>query len=240
MESSALGRRLNIDREAAHGVLDGLSRKSKALRIPGKPPLFLHSDIFDESASTCCGILADFHRSEPLKAGISREELKSRLRPLHPRAFPALLEHLEKDGKIAVDRDLVRLSAHRITLRSDQEEMRRKVEAYYFDVNLRPPVLSSIEQETAITSQDLKETIGLLQREGVLAKISEDLFLHRDRIAALRDRLVSYLGEHGKIDMQKFKEISGLSRKYTIPIMEYFDRSGVTIRVEDHRVLRKT
>ena len=82
--------------------------------------------------------------------------------------------------------------------------------------------------------------VGLLHGEGTLAKVSEELYLHRDRIGPLQEKLVAYLEANGKIDMQGFKEVSGLSRKYTIPIMEYFDRNGVTIRVEDHRVLRRT
>jgi selenocysteine-specific elongation factor len=76
-------------------------------------------------------------------------------------------------------------------------------------------------------------------QEGVLVKVKEDLYFHHEAIDALRDKLVGFLREKGEIETPQFKEMTGVSRKYTIPLIEYFDRSRVTVRVGDKRVLRK-
>ena len=135
---------------------------------------------------------------------------------------------------------IVRLSSHSVRLRSDQEEVKGKVESYFLRAALQPPVLSVIGTELSLDPRALRESITLLQSEGRLVKITEDLTIHSERLTPLRDRVVDFLKDGGRISMPDFKEISGLSRKYSIPIMEYFDRSGLTIRVEDHRVLRKS
>ena len=85
----------------------------------------------------------------------------------------------------------------------------------------------------------LGESVRLLLSEKKLEKITEDLALHRESLEPLMAKVVAFLEGGGKMTMQDFKEVSGLSRKYTIPLMEYFDRNGLTIRVGDHRVLRK-
>jgi selenocysteine-specific elongation factor len=86
----------------------------------------------------------------------------------------------------------------------------------------------------------LREAVRLLIGEKILEKISEDLALHSGKLDPLREKIKDFINSQGKMSMQDFKELSGLSRKYTIPLMEYFDRSGFTIRVGDHRVLRKS
>lgn len=82
--------------------------------------------------------------------------------------------------------------------------------------------------------------LELMVKEGLLIKVKEDLYFHRDSIEALKNRLIQYLKEKGEINTTQFKEMTGASRKYTIPIMEYFDRLRLTVRVGDNRVLRKT
>ena len=76
-------------------------------------------------------------------------------------------------------------------------------------------------------------------KDGVLLKIKEDLFFHQKAIKNLEAQLIAFLKEHGEITTPQFKEMTGTSRKYTIPLIEYFDRAQLTVRVGDSRVLRK-
>lgn len=231
--------RLNIDRKEALSALDDLSRKGSSVRVPGRPPLFLHAAAVEDYEERALKILGTFHGHEPLKAGLSKEELRSRLSAT-PRSFPLLLERLKKAGKIALEKDLVRLSGHKVKLRSDQEAIKKRVEEYFYRKGLQPPVSAVIGADLGIDPALLRESVALLQAEKKLEKITEDLSIHRESLSPLRKKLVDFLGSKGQVTMQDFKEISDLSRKYTIPIMEYFDRTGLTIRVGDHRVLRKS
>jgi len=240
LAGTALSRRLNLDHQEAYAILDGLTRRGAAVRVPGKPPLFLDAETVAAHEGTCLEILRRYHAQEPLKPGLSREELKSRLARLAERAFPLLLERLEAAGSIVAKKDLVRLSTHKVSLRIDQAEVKGKVENYYRRVGLQPPVKSVIAEELALDQAALKEALTLLLGDGRLVKISEEIAIHSESLTPLREKVVRFLEEHEKIAMPDFKEISGLSRKYSIPVMEYFDRSGVTVRVGDHRLLRKS
>ena len=159
---------------------------------------------------------------------------------LAEKAFPFLLERLTKSGKIAAEKDLVRLREHKVSLRVDQAEVKEKVEAYYTKVGLQPPVPGVISEELSLPRETLAEAVSLLLADGVLVKITQEMSIHAESIGGLKEKVVDHLKANEQIDMPAFKELSGLSRKYSIPVMEYFDRSGVTIRVGDHRKLRKS
>ena len=236
---AALSLRLNAGIGETLSILASLTKEGSAVGVPGKPPHFLHAETLQDFEDHALELLGSFHLQEPLKAGLSREEFRSRLRTT-PRIYPFLLERLRQAGKVAVEKEIVRLSSHEVRLRSDQAEVKGKVESYFLSAGLQPPVLSVIGSELHLDPRALRESITLLQSDGRLVKITEDLTIHSDRLNPLRDRVVEFLKDGGRISMPDFKEVSGLSRKYSIPIMEYFDRSGLTIRVGDHRVLRKS
>lgn len=238
MDVEGISRRLNIDGGETHAVLDGLVADDKARRIDGSQPLFLSASAVEGVEKSALAVLEGYHRQEPLKAGLSKEELRSRLKA-SARTFPFHLRRLQSEGRIEVEKDIVRLAGHKVTLRSDQEEVKKTVEAYYVRAGLHPPVSAVICEELRLDPSALLESVRLLQSEKKLEKITEDLALHNESLIPLRAKVVDYLTSTGKLTMQDFKEISGLSRKYTIPLMEYFDRTGLTIRVGDHRVLRK-
>ena len=83
------------------------------------------------------------------------------------------------------------------------------------------------------------DVLQVMVKEGLLIKVKEDLYFHRGAIEDLKHRLIAFLKEKGELSTPQFKDMTGVSRKYTIPLIEYFDRSQVTVRVGDSRVLRK-
>jgi selenocysteine-specific elongation factor len=85
----------------------------------------------------------------------------------------------------------------------------------------------------------VKEVLALLLRQGQLIKISESLYYHADTINKLAQEIIAFISREGEIDAPRFKELTGLSRKFSIPLLEYFDKIKLTIRVGDTRILRK-
>lgn len=238
LEAGALAGRINVDRAEALTILEDLAG-SGAVRIPLKPRLFLHADTVEKFEAASLEYLRSFHRQEPLKAGLSREELKSRTGPAAVRSFPFLLERLKNSGRINLEKEFVRLSSHKVVLRIDQEEVKKRVEEYYRRVGLQPPVTGVIGESLDLDLRILRESISILIAGKQLVKITEEMAMHSTSLDPLKEKIIAFLGDSGKMTMQDFKEISGLSRKYSVPLLEYFDRSGLTIRVGDHRVLRK-
>ena len=81
--------------------------------------------------------------------------------------------------------------------------------------------------------------IDLHLNEGSLVKVSESLYFDAEHLSRLREQVVAFIEREGEINAPRFKELSGLTRKYSIPILEYFDRLKLTMRIGDKRVLRK-
>jgi selenocysteine-specific elongation factor len=200
----------------------------------------VHREAADGFEERSLRILKDFHAGEPLKPGLSKEELKSKFPTAAPRVFAALIELLAKRGKIVLEQDLVRLRTHRIELRVDQELVKVGVEEIFVRAGLQTPTLDAVAQELRLDMKAIREAIGLLLAAKKLVKITEEILVHEQNLSPLRERVGEFLKGGAKMGMPEFKEISGVSRKYSVPLLEYFDRSGLTIRVGDQRVLRRS
>ena len=112
-----------------------------------------------------------------------------------------------------------------------------EIEEIYLKGGLQPPYFRDVKGKFSGSTGD--DILQVMLKEGVLIKVKEDLFFHSRTIGELKDRLVSFLKDQGEINTPQFKDMTGASRKYTIPLLEYFDRSQLTVRVGDSRVLRK-
>lgn len=185
-------------------------------------------------------LLADFHRSNPLKNGISVEELRGRLeRELSPRLFHILLQEMEKKKLVCQEESLVRLASHQVSMGGDAETLRRQLTLFYHQAGLTPPTLrETIEAHPEFSASLVREMLGLMVREGELVKVSEDLYFHGEILEGVKEKLVAHLKVEGEIDAPRFKNLTGLTRKFSIPLLEYFDRVKVTLRIGDLRRLR--
>ena len=103
---------------------------------------------------------------------------------------------------------------------------------------LAPPDLKEIEKQAGVSRQRLTEVIRLLEREGSIVRITTDMYFLASSIEQLRTTLKKYLADKGEMTAASFRDLIGSSRKYTIPLLEYFDRDGLTIRIGDIRRLK--
>jgi selenocysteine-specific elongation factor len=175
-----------------------------------------------------------------MKQGLPLEELRSRLhRALDQRLFQLLLTELGKRGLIGLDGSTIRLAAHQVSLAADAETLRAEMIRGYREAGLAVPTVKEVRDRFATYPASLvREVMEVLVREGELVKISEDLYCHAAELAALKEKLVAFIGREGEIDAPRFKDLTGLTRKFSIPLLEYFDRIKLTLRVGDKRILR--
>jgi len=186
-------------------------------------------------------ILETFHRDNPIKNGIAKEELRSQLKPpVELRVLQALLSNLGKKGTIQQDGAEVKLSGHEVKLQVDEQEMEEKIGTLYREARLTPPILKDVLASFAeFPEKQIRQVLNHLLEKGELIKISEVLFFHAPTIARLQEDVVAFIRKEGEIDAQRFKDLTGLTRKFSIPLLEYFDKIKLTIRIDDKRVLRK-
>ncbi len=186
-------------------------------------------------------LLANFHRLNPLKSGLAKEELRSQLRPaVDQKVLQVLLASLVKKGVIEQVGAEIKASGHTVTLQVNEQEMEQKIGEIYRRANLTPPNLKEVLADfSAFPERQIRQVIDLLVTRGTLIKINESLCFHAPAIQALQEEVVAFIRREGEIDAQRFKDLTGLTRKFSIPLLEYFDKIKLTIRIDDKRVLRK-
>jgi selenocysteine-specific elongation factor len=185
-------------------------------------------------------ILSAYHHKNPLKPGLSKEELRRQLPPqLEVRLFNQLLGDLVQKQQIVVEKDLVHLAGHRVTLAVDQEEHVSRLAALYQRGQLSPPTLKEAAAALEVTPDKVKQLLTVLVNQGRLVKVKEDLYFHREAIDQIKAQLVDFLKKNKEITVIQFKDLTQTSRKFTIPLLEYFDTARTTVRVGETRRLRE-
>jgi len=221
-------------------VLQSMLSQQQIIRTDKEKQIYIDKTIFQEIQNTTRARVSAYHEKFPLKPGIQKEELKTKLPPsIGNKTFLITLQHLSKANVLTLEEDIVYLSNHKVTLGVDQEALKKKIVATYRDGRLTPPYFKEVCRELDAPIETAKEVLALLVSEGHLVKVKEDLYYHIDHLQRLKEKLTQYLVANEEISTPQFKDMTGASRKYVIPLIEYFDSNHLTIRVGDIRKLRR-
>ena len=244
---SAGGRGIALNAIAAKtgwekSVLDDAVRSSVASGANTKAgDLLLVTTAFSVWKEHLVTALEADHKKDPLSKGLSRDALRPSGLP--SAVFEALLAVLQNENTIQVSGDTITLTTGRAALSPEDAAIRSSILKKLTDSGLQVPkteeLLADSIAGTKASPSHAKKILFLLFDSGDAVKISEEFVFAGSVIDSLRSRLADHaaLGDRS-IDVPKFKEISGVSRKYAIPLLEYFDREKVTLRVGDKRVIR--
>ena len=183
--------------------------------------------------------LRDFHASHPLAPGMDMEELRDKLPySISPRLFRIVVERIEAEKIAAREGNLLRLPEHKVHLRQEEKNLVAKIKTLLGSNPLAPPDLKQIEKETGIERAKLHEVIRVMERDRAVVRVASDLYFLGDCVDKVKGALYKYLSEKSEITPASFRDLLGSSRKYTIPLLEYFDREGITVRIGDARRLK--
>ncbi|MEA3470421.1 MAG: SelB C-terminal domain-containing protein [Thermodesulfobacteriota bacterium] len=184
--------------------------------------------------------LTRYHERFPLREWAGKEELRNTLGAfIEPRLFNRALKDLENEGKIVSEKENLRISGHRVIMKDGMEALKEKILGIYEKSGLAPPSIKEVMESFQEKREDVKSVLIMLIGEEALIKVSEELYFYGEFMEKLRNNYKNFLIKEGKATPASFRDLTGLSRKYTIPLMEYFDKTKLTIRVGDHRVLRE-
>ena len=220
--------------------LNAMTRQGQALYYDQENQRSLLTVTAQELERQSLQILADYHRKFPLKAGLSKEELRRQLPPaMEVRLFNYLLGGMAQKKQLVSDKDLVRLSTHKVTLAQDQEDVSRRLEELYRRGHFSPPTFKEATEASKIAADKVKQLLQVLVNQGRLIKVKEDLYFHQAAIEALKAALIDFLKQNREITVNQFKDLTQTSRKFSIPLLEYFDSTRTTVRVGETRRLRE-
>jgi selenocysteine-specific elongation factor len=216
-------------------LVQAMSSPEMLVRFQGR--MFARHE-FDLAQESLVGAVSRFHLQNPLASGMARGELQDELQrvlEMAPELFDAALTGLVKTKKIEVLNELVRLPGRGVVMKDEEVESRKKIEETFMAAGLKVPALPEVMAGLKIDKVRAQKIVTILLREKVLIKISDDLVFHKAALEELRRKISAYKLKSAKIDVAQFKELTDVTRKYAIPLLEYMDRERVTRRVGDMR-----
>ena len=227
---------------AARGGLTANELAAAAAQAPGviairRNPLLLASqDAVRRAGQRVLDALTVFHEKNPLRPGAPLEAVRSSELGPAPEAFATyLLDKLVAAKKLQIDGELVRLAGRRIVMQADEREARETMLRAFENAALQAPALKQFLPTLNIDEARCRSILQTLLREGLLLKVTDDLVFHGGAVAALRRSLAPLRGK--PISVPEFKELAGVSRKYAIPLLEYFDKQRITRRSGNTRIV---
>ncbi len=183
--------------------------------------------------------LEAFHKSHTLAPGMDLEEVRARLAAgVSARLFRDLADLLAAEGVCVRDGNHLRLPDHRVELGGREKSLSADITAALARNPLAPPYLKEIEKALGVQRPKLNEVIRVMERQGEVVRVTTELYYLKASIDRIKADLYSYFETHEEMSAATFRDILQSSRKYTIPVLEHFDRTGVTMRVGDVRKLK--
>jgi selenocysteine-specific elongation factor len=212
---------------------------AKRVRVIGDQPLTIASaKLVAAYAASLRIALEKFHQANPLLPGIPKQDLRGRAGKTSAEIFAAALEDLVKAGIVTASGDLVQRAGREIALSAEEAKAKELIEKEFERAGLTVPSFAAVLEKLPVESKRAQKILQMLLREKVLIKVTDELIFHRATVAQLREVLAKYRQERGnKLPIPVFKELTGITRKYAIPLLEYLDRERVTRRVGDERVI---
>jgi selenocysteine-specific elongation factor len=232
----ALSGRVPFGPEALRAVLTRLQETGKLVAVDRD--WFVHAESQARLRERVLAALAAFHRANPLRPGMSREELRGRSGNADDKLFSHLLGVLDAEDVVRTERDKVRLTTHEVRLSEDQRRIVDRLEAAFRTAEAAPPSPEEALARAGVAGDEEHTLFQVLVEGRKLVRVKESLFFHADALEAIQEKLVTLLRERKEIGPADIKDLLGISRKYAIPLLEYFDGRRVTQRVGERRVLR--
>ncbi len=184
--------------------------------------------------SAIVAAVSAFHKKNPLVGGISKEELRMQAEST-PEVFEAVAAMLVLAKKIEVVGERVRMPGQGVVMKDEEAESKKKIEDAFASAGLKVPALKDVLAGLKVDLVRAQKIVTLLLRDKVLIKVSDELVFHRSALEELRRQMAAYKTKSPKIDVAQFKDMTGVTRKYAIPLLEYLDRERITRRVGDVR-----
>lgn len=231
----------NLESKKLLQLLNTLTGQQKIALFDKEERLY----VSGESVERLCGValehLAEHHKNNPMQLGLPRGALASPWpRDIAPKLAHFLVERMLKQERIVPEQDVLRLPEHKVSMAGDQAALKDSLMEVYTKGGLTPPNLKDVLAPLELTFKEAQPVYKLLQEQGELVKVKEDMYFSKQAIDGLVAQVRDYFRSSEEMEPSDFRDLTGLSRKFTIPLMEFLDKEKITMRVGDKRVLRKS
>jgi selenocysteine-specific elongation factor len=227
------GREMGLRNRMLEPLISALLQQKQIVKAG---ELLIASEAFSLARTETVAVLGAFHNANPLVGGISKEELREKLE-LRSEVMQTVLAELVQARKVEVAGEQVRLAGRGVELKDEEAKAKKEIETAFAAAGLKVPFMDEVLARLAVDKMRAQKLVTLLLRDRVLVKLADNLVFHQAALQGLRQTMTEYKVKSPKIDVGRFKDLIGVSRKYAIPLLEYLDRERVTRRVGDERII---
>ena len=233
---SDLVRQVGVSAATLRQHLDRLEVDGGIRFLSDAPPTVVASAAFQKASSDVLSYVQDFHQTQPLSRGVSREELRNRLfRRSSNLVFQTVLDDLERGEKITLAQEIVHAFGRVVTLDAEETQIRESLVEVFRKNGLQVASPEEVIDKLGLERKKARKILQLMIQDRTLAKVNEELVVDRGVIDEVIEKLHSRKASDSSLAVGDFKDLVGVSRKYAIPLLEYLDRERVTRRVGDTR-----
>jgi selenocysteine-specific elongation factor len=234
-ETEAIGT-IAADKQETTAALASLAQKKTVLRVDN---LYVHTSHLGTLEKKTLDLIRLFHKDNPLKAGLDKEELKGMLRMrINPKILNTTIDGLVKRKELESEGSKLRVPGFKAAGGKINEDVKNRIVDAIRNGGTQPPVREELPALFSISDKDAKDLLKLLADEGRTVRITDSLHLDRDVMEKIKADLTKHLAGKKEITMSEFRDLARTTRKFAVPLMEYFDTQRLTQRVGDKRVLR--
>jgi selenocysteine-specific elongation factor len=238
VSSQELRERVAMEPRQIETTLEQMREKGKILFVDSERTKAVDHGQYQRLRDSVVAQLSEFHQRFPMKPGLAKEELRTKLpEEMDVRLYQTLLNGLIQSQAIVAEKDKLRLSGHRVSS-TDEKGLIDRAEKALLHAGLQPPSPKELSEQWSVQEADMQAVFEHLAHEGTFVKIRSGMYFHRVPFEQLKEELIRYLRKNREITTPQFKEITAGSRKFAIPLIEYFDQIKLTLRIGDKRVLR--
>jgi len=229
----------------AEEMLKELLKTNHILQLTNTPsPAYVHSEEHITVKENLKRFLRQYHSENPMRRGIKKSELKTKMFASADSAyFDALLEHLKQSGEIGLERERIYIAGHTVEFTPEQTALKEKIEKIYYDAAFVTPEFEELVQQLGEKKPEkVREVVTGMVESGILTELGVDvgkaLIFHSQRIEEAKKIVLDTIKEKGEAKFFELREKLNSTRKFTTPILVSFDEQGLTKRIGDVRVLR--
>jgi len=236
MEEAEVIGSIAADKAAITAALAALSQKKAVVRVD---TLYVHANQLAMLEKKVLDLIGGYHKANSLKPGIDKEEVKGMLKVrLNPKALNMAIDGLIRKKQVEAEGSKLKLPGFKPAVGKDQELYKDKIVEAIKKGGSQPPVREELPALFGITDRDAKDLLRLLADEGRVVRINDSLYLDKAVLDAIRADVMKFLQQKKEIIVAEFRDLAKTSRKFAVPILEYFDSQKLTQRIGDKRVLR--
>jgi selenocysteine-specific elongation factor len=238
-ENKEVMKQLNMGDDSFKSIVQALKDNRLVVEFKqGEDRCYAHTKYLNIVGEQLQTLLAQFHSKNPLKAGISKEEIKSKLfEAVKPRLYDSILDYYVQNNEIKLENQFVAKWDFEVAFTENQSKMKVFLLNKYSENQYNPPKFSDILVENKFDKNQIQMVYNALINMGYLVRLEDDIVFTKDAYDQAIQGVKKHIAEKGFIQLGEFRDLLGTSRKYAMALLDNFDQQKITKRVEDKRIL---